>query len=92
MIWCGLRDHGEFSCTFDFMAQEIIDFACKFQTTIILNVYHNNYLILCIVQKMISKYIDLNKEKKLDNDNFDIWHCKIQYLLERGLRNLNIIN
>ena len=73
MIWCGLRDHGEFSCTFDFMAQEIIDFACKFQTTIILNVYHNNYLILYIVQKMISKYIgDLNKWEKLDNDNYDI--------------------
>lgn len=42
---------------------------------------------------MISKYIgDLNKWEKLDNDNYDIWHSKIQYLLERGLGDLNIIN
>ena len=24
---------------------------------------------------------DLNKGEKLDGDNYDIWHCKIQYIL-----------
>ena len=33
---------------------------------------------------MMSKNIivDLNKGKKLDGENYDIWHCKIQYLLD----------
>ena len=34
---------------------------------------------------MASKSIvaDLNKGKKLDGDNYDIWHRKIQYILNK---------
>ena len=24
----------------------------------------------------------MNKGEKLDTDNYDIWHCKIQYILD----------
>ena len=36
---------------------------------------------------------DLNKREKLDGDNYDIWHWKIQYLLDKQgvLKNLRQI-
>ena len=43
-----------------------------------------NIPFLCIIQIKTSKNIvdDLNKEEKLDDNNYNTWYCKIQYLLD----------
>ena len=37
--------------------------------------------ILCLSLDVDNNQEDLSKEDKVDGDNYDIWHCKIQYLL-----------
>ena len=42
------------------------------------------YLFLCLVEMDATRSIvaDLIQEDKLNDKNYDIWHRKIQYLLE----------
>ena len=44
----------------------------------------SQFFFLCLVEMTatISIVADLNKGDKLNDKNYDVWHCKIQYLLE----------
>ena len=40
---------------------------------------------MCVNVVMTSKTVvaDLNRREKLDGKKYDIWHCRIQYLLDK---------
>ena len=46
--------------------------------------YANSVFFLCLVEMAATRSIvaELNQEDKLNDKNYDVWHRKIQYLLE----------